>query len=302
MLYTATTLKYSKCRTWNHSKVWCDMYPEHMETKSLREVVGGEYEVGKVYSKATGLYKMHFKHTDQWSSLHSFWIGYDFQLVYSFNQPTKTWRDSQSTRQLDNFKINIFHLVGVLYKIVCWVNLGHGDDCWIENNLDIVRTFYCGTSFQWTNFILTLLPCHIHFYVDLVYLINSQGCQRCSEIYTGNWWWHKHNFHSTGTSIVTAISMADKTLLTNLSDDLCPWLLYLASCNIRKDNSHTPKLLAWVLSETILCPLKGAKHTFRICHNVVGIELFPLRISTLLVPAWNGTVLMDLKENVAVCG
>jgi len=64
--------------------------PDTTKTKAQRDVVGVQNTGGKGYGKATGLYNMHRKYSEQRNPEHPFRSAQDFWQPQSFSQWTKT--------------------------------------------------------------------------------------------------------------------------------------------------------------------------------------------------------------------
>jgi len=101
----------------------------------------------------------------------------------------------------------------------------------------------------------------VHLDLEPVCLADSENRRIYSAMKTGDCWWDTQGWLPTGVTIVHVICTSDKTHLTNFSDDLQAWPLYLTIGNIRKDIRHIPKNHVCILDGLIPCPPKGAKNT-----------------------------------------
>jgi len=270
--------------------------PDLTKTRAHRQVVRVENAGGKAYRKATALYNKHRKYSEQCNPWHPFQSAHDFQQAESFSQQMKTWLDQYLRRRLDHFKIKSFQSADALQKLLSEIDFWLGDDSWIEDHSHIFGTLYYRDIFKYIQFLLAHLPFQAHLNFQLGRLADSESRRKYSEMNTSDWWWEKQDQLPAGVTIVPVICASDKTHLTDLSGDHHAWPLYLTIGNIRKNIRWIPLrgfLLGW-----FHVPQKVRK--IRTRHVIPRLEqCYPhWGILTSLVPAWNGIVQMDSRDNV----
>jgi len=116
--------------------------PDLTKTRAHGPVVGVGNAGEKAYRKATGLYNMHRKYSEQWNPWHYVPSAHDFQQAQSFSQQTKTWIDQHLRHGMDNFKIKSFQSADALRKLLSRLNFGLGNETWIEEHSQIFSTLY----------------------------------------------------------------------------------------------------------------------------------------------------------------
>jgi len=116
--------------------------PNPTKTRAHRQVVGVENAGGTAYGKATGLYNMHHKYSEQWNPWHPFQSTLDCQQAQSFSQQMKSWIYQHLRRGLDNFNIESFQSADALRKLLSRLDFGLSNDSWIEDHSLIFRTIY----------------------------------------------------------------------------------------------------------------------------------------------------------------
>jgi hypothetical protein len=104
---------------------------------------------------------------------------------------------------------------------------------------------------------------------ELVRLTDSDGYPISSRITFGDWLWDTQDYLSTGATMVPVICASAKSHLTNYSDAQHSWLLYVIMANFPRDIRHTPKTHAWILVQSIPCPLKSTKNIDEPWHSAV---------------------------------
>jgi len=74
----------------------------------------------------------------------------------------KTWIDQYLRRGLDNCKIESFQSADALRKLLSELDLGLGDDSWIEDHSHISGTLYYRDNFKCIQFLLAHLLFQVH--------------------------------------------------------------------------------------------------------------------------------------------
>jgi len=251
--------------------------PDHTKTRAHSQVVEVENAGGKPCGKATGLYNKHRKHSEQWNPWHPVQSAHDFQQAQSFSQQTKMWIDQHLRCGLDNFTIESFQSVDALWKLLSRLDLGLGNDSWIEDNSHIFGTLYYRDIVKCVQVLLAHLPIQAHLDFELVCLTHLESRRIQSEMNTGNWWWDTQDQLPAGLTIVPVICTSGKTQLTNSSSDQHAWPLYLTIGNIQKNIRSWHEKRTWILVGLICCPPKGVKNTDKAWHSTVETVLSPLR-------------------------
>jgi hypothetical protein len=186
-------------------------------TKAHRLVVGVENVGGKAYGKGTGLYNKHCKHSEQWNPWHPVQSAHYFPQAQSFSQQTKSWIDQYLRCGLHNFNIESVQSTDALQLLLLELDIGLGDDSWIDVVSHIFSTLYFRDISKCIPLLLAHLPIQVHLDFDAVRLADCEGCRTYSEMNTGNWWWDTQDQLHTGATIVPVICTSDRTHLTNFS-------------------------------------------------------------------------------------
>jgi len=129
---------------------------------------------GKAYGTATGLYNKHCKNSEQWNPWHPFQSAHDLQHSQSFSQQTEIWIDHHLRRGLDSCKIESFESEDALRKLLPQLDLGLGDESWIEDHSHIFRTLYYKDIVYCIQFLLAHLPFLVHLDFEPVRLTDSE--------------------------------------------------------------------------------------------------------------------------------
>jgi len=145
------------------------------KTSAHREVVGVENAGGKVYGKATGLYTIHRKYSEQWNPWHPIQSAHNFQQAQSFSQQTKTWIEQHLRHGLDNFNIESFQSADALQMLHSRLDFGLTNDSWIDDHLHIFGTLYYRDIFKCILFLLAHLPSQEHLDFELVRLADLES-------------------------------------------------------------------------------------------------------------------------------
>ena len=261
--------------------------PDLTKTRAHGQVVGVGNAGEKAYGKATGLYNMHRKYSEQWNPWHSVPSAHDFQQAQLFSQQTKTWIDQHLSRGLDNFTIQSLQLADDLRNILSELDFGLSDDSWIVDASHIFGTLYYRDIFKHIQFLLAHLSFEAHLKFEPVHLADSEGHRIYSEMIMGDWWWNIEDQFPAGATIVTVMCASDKTHLTNFSDDQHAWLLHLTIGNNRKDICQIPKRCTWISVRLIPCPTNGAKNIDEAWHSTLGTALSHLRHLVITGPGLN---------------
>jgi hypothetical protein len=103
---------------------------------------------GKSYGKTTGLYNKHRKYSEQWNPSHPFQAAQEFQQAQSFTQQMKTWIDQHLTHRLDNFNIEPIQCADALQQLLSRLDIGLGNDVWIEDHSHIFGMLYYREIFK----------------------------------------------------------------------------------------------------------------------------------------------------------
>jgi hypothetical protein len=206
--------------------------PDPTKTKPYKQAVGAQNGGRKEYGKATALYNKYQKNSEQWNQWHPVRAVHNFQQTQLFSQQTETWRDQHYRHGLNNFKIEYFQSADAVQKHLSELDFGLGDDCWIEDDLYILRTLCYRDIFQCIQFLLAHRPGHVHLDLELVCLVDSDGRRICSETNSGDRWCDTRDQLFARATIVPVICASAKTHLTNLSGNEYTWLLYLTIVSI----------------------------------------------------------------------
>jgi len=252
--------------------------PDPTKTKAHRQVVGMKNAGGEAYGKATGLYNKRCKYSEQWNPWLPFQSAHDIQQAQSFSQRTKMWIDQHLMHGLDNLKIESFQSAEALQKLLSQLDLGFGDDSWIEDHSHIFGTLYYRDIFKCIQFLLAHLPFQAHLDFKLVHVADSRGHRIYSEMNTGDWWWDMLDQLPARATVVPVIYASDMTHLTKFLGSQHTWPLYIMIGNICGDIGRTPIERGWILVGLIPWPPKGAYNTDEVWHSAVG---------TLLSQLWN---------------
>jgi hypothetical protein len=174
-------------------------------------------------------------------------------------------------------------------KLLSEIDLGLGNNSWIEDHSLIFGTLYYRDIFKCIQFLLAHLPYQAHLDFEPVRLADSESSRIYSQINTRDWWWDTQDQLPAGATIVQVICASHKTHLTNFSGDQHAWPLYLTIGNIQTDIRWTRKKRLWILVGRIPCLPKSAKNTYEACHSVVGTVLSLLRTLDITGPGlkWN---------------
>jgi hypothetical protein len=169
-------------------------------------------------------------------------------------------------------------------KLLSEIDLGLGNDSWIEDHSLIFGTLYYRDIFKCIQFLLAHLPYQAHHHFEQMRLADSESSRIYSQINTSEWWWDTQDQLPAGVTIVQVICASHKTHLTNFSGDQHAWPLYLTIGNIQKDLRWTRKKHTWILVGRIPCLPNSAKNTYEACHSEVGTVLSLLRTLDITGP------------------
>jgi hypothetical protein len=82
--------------------------------------------------------------------------------------------------------------------------------------------------------------------------------------------WNIQDQLPAGVMLVPVICASDKTHLTNFSEELHGWPLYLTIGNIGNDICRTAQQRSWIVIGLIACPPQGAENIHEACQSAVG--------------------------------
>jgi len=133
-----------------------------------RPVLGVENQGGKAYGKATGLYNMHRKNSEQCNPWHPFWSAYDFQWAQSFSSQTNMWMYQHLRHGLENFKIEPFQSADALWKLLSQLDFWLRDDGWIEDDSAIFEILCYRDILICIQVLLAHHPFRAHLEIELV--------------------------------------------------------------------------------------------------------------------------------------
>jgi hypothetical protein len=97
------------------------------------------------------------------------------------------WIDQHLRRALDNFKIESFQSADALRKLLSEIDIGRGDDSWIEDHSHIFGTLYYRDISKCIQFLLAHHPLPAHLDFEPVRLTDSESHQIYSEMNTSDW-------------------------------------------------------------------------------------------------------------------
>jgi hypothetical protein len=133
---------------------------------------------------------------------------------------------------LDNFNIALFQSADDLPMHLSSLDLGIGNDCWIEYHSYIFETLYCMDILRCTRFFLAHFPFQEYLNFELLSFADSGSSRIYSEMIMGAWWWDMQDQFPAEAKIMILIRASDMINLSNLSDDQHALSLYVTICNV----------------------------------------------------------------------
>jgi len=143
----------------------------------------------KEYGNTTGLYNNHCKYSELCNQWYPVWSAHDFKQHQSCNQHMKTWVDQSLRRQVDNFKIESFHIPAALQMLLLELDYRLDDENLIEDDSHIIGKLYLQDIFKYIWFLLAHLPFQVHLNFEPVHLTDADWHHIYSQLNIGNWWW-----------------------------------------------------------------------------------------------------------------
>jgi hypothetical protein len=123
----------------------------------------------------------------------------------------KTWTDQHLQHELDNFKIELFQSVDSLRKLLSEVNIGLGDDCWVQDYSHILETLYYRDIFKCIHWLLAHLPCQAYLILEPVCLTDPESHTMHSKTDRSDWWLDTRDPFTAKVMIVPVICACNKT-------------------------------------------------------------------------------------------